>query len=648
MKIQLLEIENFLAISEARIELADRGLLLIQGENKDDTSATSNGSGKSSIVDAICWALYGTTARGESGDSVVNDTTKKNTRVALTLTEEGKDGYYVIQRHRKHKTGKNSLLVGYAEDVAVTPKDISKGTDKETQQVVDTVIGCSLDVFRAAIYAGQESMPDLPGMTDKQLKLLLEEAAGTEVLAAGYTEALRRKQAIADAKTLAEGKLYTARQALALTTNELMTAEAAVAVFETSRPARAKTILTSAIQSRVEAEKELAACLDATTFAAYENESAQIDAELASYKALAALADGYAATLSKLKAQQAGLARDVANAETTRDSRVKVLANIKHMVGKDCNECGRPHTAEDIKKLAEAQAKQASAAVEALKTAKSNLAALDAHVEAAQKLADDARAALPDVSAQTTRRATLDSALREHAAHKAGFDHHSKVAEQYRAEAKSKLTESNPHKATALRLSEQVSSAASLVKDREREVEEIGGNLEIALQTAEVFGPAGVRAHILDTVTPFLNDRTRDYLATLSDGNIGAVWTTLATTAKGELREKFNIEVSNDKGGKSFGLISGGEKRKVRLACAMALQDLVAARATKPIGLFLADEIDDAMDDAGLERLMTVLNTKAKERGTVMVISHNSLSDWISQVITVTKSGGLATVGGDV
>lgn len=73
---------------------------------------------------------------------------------------------------------------------------------------------------------------------------------------------------------------------------------------------------------------------------------------------------------------------------------------------------------------------------------------------------------------------------------------------------------------------------------------------------------------------------------------------------------------------------------------------MVASRATKPINLFMADEIDDAIDPPGLERLMGVLDRKAKERGTVLVISHNSLSDWIDNVITVTKSGGLSTVGG--
>jgi DNA repair exonuclease SbcCD ATPase subunit len=157
-----------------------------------------------------------------------------------------------------------------------------------------------------------------------------------------------------------------------------------------------------------------------------------------------------------------------------------------------------------------------------------------------------------------------------------------------------------------------------------------------------VFSPAGVRAHILDTVTPHLNSRTSHYLSALTDGNITAVWTTISTTAKGELREKFGIEVRSATGAETFKGLSGGEKRKVRLACAMALQDLVASRASKPIKIFIADEIDTALDPAGLERLMTILEEKSHDKGTVLVISHSNLTDWIRNSVVITKKGGLS------
>ena len=53
MIIQELHLENFLIMSKADVNLDNKGLILIVGENKDDTSANSNGSGKSTIVDAL-------------------------------------------------------------------------------------------------------------------------------------------------------------------------------------------------------------------------------------------------------------------------------------------------------------------------------------------------------------------------------------------------------------------------------------------------------------------------------------------------------------------------------------------------------------------------------------------------------------------
>ena len=85
MDIKSLSIRNCLTIGHAELELDSRGLLLVQGENRDDTSAKSNGAGKSSILDALCWCLFGETARGVSGDDIVNTTAKKDCSVIVML-----------------------------------------------------------------------------------------------------------------------------------------------------------------------------------------------------------------------------------------------------------------------------------------------------------------------------------------------------------------------------------------------------------------------------------------------------------------------------------------------------------------------------------------------------------------------------------
>jgi DNA repair exonuclease SbcCD ATPase subunit len=219
-------------------------------------------------------------------------------------------------------------------------------------------------------------------------------------------------------------------------------------------------------------------------------------------------------------------------------------------------------------------------------------------------------------------------------------------AEQRRlvAQVKAKRDEPNPFTAMIDGADDTITDKTDFVQVCKDMLAAVVQDLKVHTAAAQVFGPAGVRAFLLDEVTPFLNEQTAKYLGTLSDGNLTATWTTLVKTAKGELREKFAVELESVSAGGTFKSISGGEKRKVRIACAFALSDLVARRASKPIELFIGDEIDDALDSAGLERLTTILEEKGKERGTVLVISHRDLKSWIKQSITIKKSGGVATL----
>jgi len=158
MKFLKLQVENFMALASAEVELDQRGLVLIQGVNSGDSSAASNGAGKSTLMNSLMWCLYGETAHGVKGDDVLSTGHEKNCRVMVTVEDEGKR--YAIIRHRKHKEFKNRLIVR-GED-----GDMTKGKDTLTQEFVERLIGASKEVFMASIYASREAMPDLPGMSD--------------------------------------------------------------------------------------------------------------------------------------------------------------------------------------------------------------------------------------------------------------------------------------------------------------------------------------------------------------------------------------------------------------------------------------------------------------------------------------------------
>lgn len=641
MDIKSLSIRNCLTIGQADMELDNRGLLLVQGENLDDTSAKSNGAGKSSILDSLCWCLYGTTARDVTGDDVVNETAKKDCSVTVVLDDDGVQ--YKIERFRKHKIHKNQLFAWQLD--GASPIDLSKGTDKETQIVVEKIMGCSLEVFVGAIYAGQEKMPDLPGMTDKQLKLIVEEAAGVEELAEAYTEARQRSLRVEGEMKVAEANLNSTESAKSGAQLELDMREVERQGFEDGRKdrARAELVKVKPLDEAAADAKAKIASYDEPVLLARKG---VIETELGAHKA-------QQVKLAAVNAAERSLANRVTSAGATLkadkgrlDAQKAALADIDSQIGKPCGECGKAYCEHDLETAKVARTASIATATAALRETAAKYKELNAEWGVATVGRDAFALTMTDVSAVAAELAGINANLRSLEAFRADIAGTETGKARVIADAKVKLTEPNPYIKAVEAKKTQIEGLAKEIIDRKVAHEALVEQAELYADAVKVFGPAGVRAHILDTVTPLLNEKTGEYLGALADGNIHASWSTLAKTAKGDLKEKFNIDVTNDKGGKTFKALSGGEKRKVRLSAAMALQDMVASRATKPLNIFLADEIDHALDEPGLERLMTVLDRKAKERGTVIVVSHQSLSDWIDSVITVTKDGGVSTVTG--
>jgi DNA repair exonuclease SbcCD ATPase subunit len=641
MKFTKLCIDNFMAIGRAELSLADRGLVLIQGENEDDSSAVSNGAGKSSIADALSWCLYGSTAREEDGDGVVNIAAGKGTRVSIHIREG--DTEYVVARHRKHSIGKNTLTV--SSTTAGSPTiNMTKGTTPLTQPVVDAIMGCSLEVFWGAIYAGQEKMPDIPGMTDKQLKVLIEEASGAMLLEAAYKEAnallLAKKNALGAAELHATNAAQREKEAAEL----IKSSHDARDKFEADRIETVREIAVEAKRTKTgvaDAEADLAEMVSRVDL---EAQIAALDDKIASVEAEQTVLRDFEAAMHKARGAADQATTNLIVFERQVTDNAKALKGLDHKIGCPCGTCDRPFTAADIEPAKKIALKKLTEASEALTDARAAKDSALLNARSAVSARDAYKASMTDLTGSVAERASLIAALRAVTLAESGIKGlKSDLANAIRA-IKAKRDETNPFIAQITAAEKRMVDMALKAKADQNLVIAATTAVRVHTKVSEIFSPSGVRAFLLDEVTPFLNDQTAKYLGTLSDGNISATWTTLIKNAKGELREKFSVEIATTSGGATFKSVSGGEKRKVRIACALALQDLVARRASKPIELFIGDEIDDALDPAGLQRLAEILEEKGKERGTVLVISHNDLKDMCRNTITVKKSGGKATI----
>lgn len=637
MKFLTLEVENFMALANAKVELDQRGLVLIQGVNAGDSSAASNGAGKSTLMNSLMWCIYGETSHGVKGDDVLSTGHEKNCRVKVTIEDEGKR--YAIIRHRKHKEFKNRLIVR-GED-----GDMTKGKDSLTQEFVERLIGASKEVFMASIYASQEAMPDLPGMSDKNLKTIVEEAAGVDRLTKAYAIARERANAAAARMETTKTKMDACLSLVESAQNELESAKTSSEAWERDRSERldvARADLVGAEVTLTEVEMELRSLPEQIRDT--ENAIGKEREKLASKEEHDAKLVKVRGAITDIRAS-IRITENIQKEAMQRARALKVKAEeVNTKVGEPCPTCGKAYCVEDLSTVKESFVEQARSEISQAQASATSVAKYQEHLEKALKIESSLVASTPDVSAIISRIEQLTKEL-------GTLRHREKevvAVEALVARARSEVDritkENNPFLAVIKRHEESLAANKSNYGVLKTELKNIQEQALLLDKARQVYSPAGVRSHILTSVTPFLNAQTAEYLNTLSDGNIVAEWSTMESTKKGEWRDKFNISVRKIGASKTFQTLSGGEKRKVRIACSLALQDLVASRASKNIELFIGDEIDDALDTAGLERLMGILEAKARERGTVMIISHKEMKSWFRETITVEVKEGRSYV----
>lgn len=148
-----LTIRNFLSYGNntTTIKLDFDAATLIVGRNYDSIvngQVDSNGSGKSSILNAISFCLYDKTISNIEKSDVVNYINGKNMELSLTLNKDGV--YYKIERYRKNKA-----KGGDGVRVFVNPKDcvFGKEHDKTPDSIanankeLEKILGIPFDIF---------------------------------------------------------------------------------------------------------------------------------------------------------------------------------------------------------------------------------------------------------------------------------------------------------------------------------------------------------------------------------------------------------------------------------------------------------------------------------------------------------------------
>ena len=178
-KIKDLTVKNFMSVGNTTqaVNFDRRDLTLVLGENLDlggDDSGARNGTGKTTIINALSYALYGNALTNIKKDNLVNKTNSKGMLVTIDFEKDGEK--YRIERGRKPNVMK--FWVGDHEKEIT---DDAQGDSRETQAEIERMLGMSHDMFKHIVALNTYTEPFLSLKANDQ-RTIIEQLLGITLL----------------------------------------------------------------------------------------------------------------------------------------------------------------------------------------------------------------------------------------------------------------------------------------------------------------------------------------------------------------------------------------------------------------------------------------------------------------------------------
>lgn len=638
MRFVRLEAENFKSFEAFVINLDGHGFVKIDGVNNTDSFSESVGSGKSTIADALSYALTGETVKGNSSMSdVKNMYTKGKCRVAVEFEHEGKT--YIIVR------GEDELSI--TEDGV----NISKHLKNETKELIRQMFPMFTPTFIGATVIIGQNMPNaFTNNKPSARKQILEELTNSSFM-------------IEEIKTmLAERKNDWQSEVGQLNTD--------IVVFETKIDANRNTI-TRATQKR-----------DALA------DSVQLESEINEMVYFISTAEGKLSELRHDLTEAEGK-KDQAQAETTRLRKMLDEARVKHNTEVSAAVEGLLKEKSGVElELAEVRAEYRAKETEAtkLRAEISKLQSAPTHCPTCGQPLPDAHKI--DTTAQEEELARLvaeldalkvrgkslsdsvtalgDKVLAYKAEHRSsevldGIQGAIFTAEGLVQQFSSSVSalrdkvsrgeyEISNARTRESRLRTQLGELATIRKTCEEDIARAEGEIAEAEETkkglAEKLEKKQERLSKLNQVISFATREFRTILLSSIirrlDAYAKSYCRKMLDTTEIDFRDDGN-NISITYRGRDFGVLSGGESQVVRMCITLALKKTLEDLVGFTTNIMFFDEILDNCDKSTAQQLIELVS--GLELGSTFFISHHDdVYLPVDQTWTVTKTDCISSL----
>jgi len=179
IKIKDLTVKNFMSVGNQTqaVDFDQTNLTLVLGENLDqggDDSGSRNGTGKTTIINALSYALYGQALTNIKRNNLINKTNSKGMLVTLSFEKNGAD--YRIERGRSP-----NVLKFFINNEEQIEEDESQGDSRKTQEDINHLLGMSHDMFKHIVALNTYTEPFLSMRANDQ-RNIIEQLLGITIL----------------------------------------------------------------------------------------------------------------------------------------------------------------------------------------------------------------------------------------------------------------------------------------------------------------------------------------------------------------------------------------------------------------------------------------------------------------------------------
>jgi len=636
--IDFVEAKDFCCLGNVKLPLAKQGLTYITADNRDTDAADNNGSGKTTLFKALTWGLFGDTIDGDKGDEVIRRGTKK--AVVAVGFEDG----WKVERSRTKGKPKVVLFDDKGE--------LWKGSKDDVEAEISRRLGgLDFQSFKNTVLYGQGDSKRFADKATKDAdrKEILHRILKTELLKRCHEWAkgeARRLKAERDAWVVKIDTLEAKRAE-----HDVDGLEARFNQWEAERDEEVDELVEEATSLR---DKAKALEGEKAKIPALEAEIAGLEEKLAECESAAEKADEAEESL-EIARKVGGEAYRAWHEARGGISAAKVKLEsvneqLERLEGDVCPICTSPlgegHALEHRNEL-ESQAKKHTQALKKAEGEVERLRKEHAETEKVVATALEAFQAARDVADKApgySRKITIlkgEIAEAEKAElRSAGFV---KQAKEALKRIKARKAEANP-------FAELLEEAKAKAKDFTKQKKKAAKGLDAVRYDlahyefwTKGFGNQGLPSFVLDSIMPYLTERTNAYLRILADGDITVAFSTQRElkSAKGEVRDE--IEIAWTIEGVEGSTPSGGQGKKIEISVGLALMDLVAAREGTNVDLIALDEVLDGLDREGRARVLQLLQDLRARRSSIFVVSHETdVSEVFEKTLVVVKENGIA------